>query len=206
MGWLLAKVYDDAMRKEEEACFGAWRDELLGGLKGRVIEVGAGTGVNLSRYPRSLERLVLAEPDRHMRRRLSARASVSEVSIAEVIDAPAERLPFEDGSFDAVVSTLVLCSVKDVSTALSEIRRVLRPGGELVYMEHVRADPGTGLYRWQRLLNPLWRWTNENCHLTRDTAAAIGSAGFNMDHHIRAINTGGLQITSPTIRGRAARP
>lgn len=206
MGWLLAKVYDGAMRKEEEACFGAWRGELLGDLKGRVLEVGAGTGINLSRYPRSIDRLVLSEPDRHMRRLLSARVSAGDLPSAEVIDAPAERLPFDDGSFDAVVSTLVLCSVKDLSVALGELRRVLCPGGELLYMEHVCAEPGTGLYRWQRFLNPLWRWTNENCHLTRDTAAAIESAGFKLSHHVRATNTGGLQITSPTIRGRALRP
>jgi ubiquinone/menaquinone biosynthesis C-methylase UbiE len=206
MGWFLAKVYDGAMRKEEEACLGAWRAELLASASGRVLEVGAGTGVNLSYYPAAVERLVLAEPDRHMRRRLSARADASARRSAEVIDAGAERLPFEDGAFDVVVSTLVLCSVKDVSAALDEVGRVLRPGGELIYMEHVRADPGTPLYRWQRLLNPLWRWTNENCHLTRDTGASIEAAGFKVASHARAINSGGLQITSPTIRGRAVRP
>src|SRR5215470_5795185 len=138
MPWLLSKIYDALMRGSEEACLAAWRADLLAEATGDILEIGAGTGANLPHY-RSPRRLVLAEPDRHMRRRLARRLDETGRA-AEIVDASADALPFAAGSFDGVVATLVLCSVDDQGVTLGEIRRVLRPAGRLFFLEHVAAD------------------------------------------------------------------
>lgn len=173
----------------EEACVRDWRRELLAELDGEVLELGAGTGLNLPHYPASVRRLVLTEPDRHMRARLADRVASSPpaVDAVEVVDAPADRLPFADASFDAAVSTLVLCSVPDQRDALAEIRRVLRPGGRLVFLEHVAADHRPRRHAWQRRLEPLWKRLFGGCHLTRHTLAAIETAGFTAEHRRESI-------------------
>lgn len=203
MSWLMAAIYDRFMRRTE-AHLVPWRATLLSGLSGRVLELGAGTGVNLAFYPRALDRLVLAEPDRHMRARLAARV-VRERPDAEVVDASAEALPFDDGAFDAVVSTLVLCSVRDVERALEEARRVLRPGGALLFLEHVAADERPARLRWQRRLEPIWKRLAGNCHLTRRTAEAIASAGFVLEVCERESLRQALPFTRPSVRGVARR-
>lgn len=139
MSWFVATIYDRFMAESERACLAAWRHALLGELTGSVIEIGAGTGRNLDHYPLGLERLVLAEPDRHMRSRLRALSTEHEHP-AEVIAAPAQALPVDSESFDVVVCTLVLCSVADVDATLAEARRVLKPGGRFVFIEHVAAE------------------------------------------------------------------
>jgi ubiquinone/menaquinone biosynthesis C-methylase UbiE len=199
----MAAIYDRFMRRTE-AHLVPWRAALLSGLSGRVLELGAGTGVNLPFYPRALERLVLAEPDRHMRARLAARVG-RERPGAEVVDASAEALPFDDGAFDAVVSTLVLCSVRDVERALGEARRVLRPGGALVFLEHVAADERPARLRWQRRLEPIWKRVAGNCHLTRRTAEAIAAAGFVLEACERESLREALPFTRPSVRGVARR-
>lgn len=204
MSWLMAAIYDRFMRRTE-AHLAPWRAALLSGLSGRVLELGAGTGVNLTFYPRTLERLVLAEPDRHMRARLATRVA-RERPDAEVVDASAEALPFEDGAFDAVVSTLVLCSVEDVARALAEARRVLRPGAALVFLEHVAADERPARLRWQRRLEPVWKRVARNCHLTRRTAEAIAAAGFVLEACTRESLREALPFTRPSVRGVARRP
>lgn len=204
MSWLFATLYDRFMRGAEEH-LAAWRADLLRDLSGRVLELGAGTGANLPFYPAAVERLVLAEPDRHMRARLQARAA-RERPGAEVVDAAAEALPFEDASFDAVVSTLVLCSVEDLERALAEVRRVLRPGGTLVFLEHVAADQRPDRLKWQRRLEPLWRRVAGNCHLTRRTAEAIAAAGFDVQACTRESVRKALPFVRPSVRGRAVRP
>ncbi|MCO5168149.1 MAG: class I SAM-dependent methyltransferase [Planctomycetes bacterium] len=200
---LFAALYDPFMRRTERH-LAAWRAELLSRVAGRVLEVGAGTGANLPFYPRGLERLVLAEPDPHMRARLAARVA-RERPEAVVIDAPAEALPVEDGSFDAVVSTLVLCSVADLPRALAEARRVLRPGGALVFLEHVAADDRPRRLRWQRRLEPLWRRVAGNCHLTRRTHEAIAAAGFTLEACERESLRRALPFVRPSVRGVARR-
>ena len=144
MSWLFAKVYDPVLRITEEACLARWRDDLLAPLEGSVLEIGAGTGANLGHYPLHLlradgstERLVLTDPDAHMLGRLRRRP---EAATAEIERATSDALPYPDASFDAVVSTLVLCSVPDVARTLAEIRRVLKPGGALFFLEHVAAE------------------------------------------------------------------
>jgi len=203
MSFFLAAIYDRFMAKSERAALGEWRRALLAPLAGHVLEVGAGTGVNLAHYPGSLARLVLAEPDPYMRRRLAPRARERG---AEVLDASAEELPIPDASFDAVVSTLVLCSVSDPERALAEVRRVLRPGGRLVFIEHVAAWDRPDRLRWQRRLEPFWKRIAGNCHLTRTTAEAIERAGFELLEVKRESMRKALPWVRPSVRGIAVKP
>jgi ubiquinone/menaquinone biosynthesis C-methylase UbiE len=205
MSWFMATIYDRFMRDMERACGNAWRNELVSDLRGDVLEIGAGTGRNLEHY-RELERLVLAEPDPHMRRRLGDK--VAEASVARTVDLvpwSAEHIESESGSFDAVVCTLVLCSVSDVKRSLEEIRRVLRPEGKLVFLEHVAADD-PGRLAWQRRAEPVWKLVAGNCHLCRDTARSIEEAGFRFDRITRESARKALPIVRPTIRGVAIAP
>lgn len=202
MSWLFATGYDAFMRRTEQACLGAWRHELLAGLSGSVLEIGAGTGANLVHYPASLSRLVVTEADDHMLRRLQ---SSPDAKRAQIVRASAEALPFADESFDVVVSTLVLCTVPHPTTALSEIFRVLVPGGKLVFLEHVGADLPSRA-RWQRRLEPLWSRLAEGCHVTRDTQASIAEAGFQIESLVKEDMRKALPIVKPTIRGTARRP
>ncbi len=203
MSRILAKYYDRFMSESEKHCLQGWRGELLADISGRVLEIGAGTGANLGHYPPDLEQLVVAEPDRHMRARLEALVA-ERGSPVTVSDAAADPLPFEDGAFDVVVSTLVLCSVPDLPRALAEIHRVLRPGGRLVFIEHVAAKRG-GRLHWQRLLEPLWRVFADGCHLTRPTAEAIQAAGFELESCTSESMRKALPFVRPTVRGVASR-
>lgn len=195
------------MAATEEACLRGWRAELLAGVEGDVLEVGAGTGANLAHYGPLVRRLVLAEPDRHMRARLAALVAARPPGVpVEVVDAPAERLPFADATFDAVVSTLVLCSVDDLPATLAELRRVLRPGGRLHFLEHVAATDRPGRLRWQRRLEPVWRRVAGGCRLTRTTGDAIAAAGFEVEDVTRESMRKALPVVRPTVRGRARAP
>lgn len=197
-----ARLYDRVMRGVEEAGLATWRTELFAGLAGDVLEIGAGTGRNLDHYPTTLRRLVLTEPDRHMRAQLDRRF-VTSGRVAQVVDAPAESLPFPDATFDAVVSTLVLCSVADQRASLAEIRRVLRPGGKLVFIEHVAAQGRPRRLRWQHRLEPVWRRVAGNCHLTRQTEQELLAAGFRLESCERASMRKAPPVVRPVIRGIA---
>lgn len=169
---VFAAVYDPMMRSAERGELGRLRDEVVGPARGAVLEIGAGTGLNLPRYS-EVERLVATEPEEPMRRRLLGRAGAAPRPV-EVVAAPAEVLPFDDGEFDTVVSTLVLCSVDDPAAALREVRRVLRPGGRFRFLEH---GGGTGSRaEWQRRLDGVWAAVNAGCHLTRNVADLLVSA------------------------------
>ena len=174
---VFAAAYDPMTRSLERAILGERRARLLADLDGQVLDVGAGTGANLP-YLRRASRVVMAEPDAAMRRRLATRLAQAVVPV-EVSSDPAERLRYADASFDAVVFTLVLCSVTSPDRALAEARRVLRPSGRLIILEHVR---GTGtLARWQDRLTPLWSLLNAGCQLGRDTPGAVERAGFTFE-------------------------
>lgn len=194
---VFARVYDVALGPVERRGLSRWRAELLTPLSGRVLEVGAGTGLNLAHYPPGVE-LVLVEPSAEMRAELQKRTS------SEVIDARAENLPFPDGAFDAVVVGLVLCSVDDPALALAELRRVLRPGGQLVFVEHVRGRTA-GLAFVQRLVQPVWGICGRGCRLTRDTEADMVRAGFTFTWIDRSDLPGALSLVAPAIHGRAVR-
>jgi ubiquinone/menaquinone biosynthesis C-methylase UbiE len=209
MSWLMAALYDRGLRSTEEACLHAWRAEVLGGLTGEVLEVGAGTGLNLPHYPDAVERLVLSEPDRHMRAKLVEKLRGNGEGGGcriEISDTSLESLPMEDASFDAVVGTLMLCSVRDLDAALAEAFRVLRPGGRLAFLEHVAAEDRPGRLRWQRRIEPVWKRISGNCHLTRRTEDAIRAAGFDIEWIRRESMRKSIPVVRPTIRGVARKP
>lgn len=154
-----------------------YRQRALAGLAGSVIEVGAGNGLNFPHYPPEVTRVLAVEPAPYLRGIASQNAGRARVGI-EVKDGVAERLPAADGAFDAAVVTLVLCSVADPRAALQEVHRVLRPGGQLRFIEHVRADT-PGLRRVQRVLDAtVWPPLGGGCHVSRDALGAIAGAGF----------------------------
>jgi ubiquinone/menaquinone biosynthesis C-methylase UbiE len=174
---IFAAVYDRLNAAADEGWQGELRSRLLSGARGEVLEIGGGTGANLPHY-QVADRVVVTEPDPFMRKKLRPKLPQARVPV-EVSDAGAEELPFADDSFDTVVSTLVLCSVDDPRKALAEIRRVLRPGGKLFFMEHVRGEGSVA--RWQDRLQPLWSKLFAGCHPNRDTVAAIQAAGFRLE-------------------------
>jgi ubiquinone/menaquinone biosynthesis C-methylase UbiE len=204
MSRLFAALYDPFMRSAERACLAEWRAELLQDAAGNVLEVGAGTGANLPFYAPPVGRLILTEPDADMLARLRRRIGLARVPV-EALVASVEALPFADASFDTVVSTLVLCSVHDVAGALEEMRRVLRPGGRLLFLEHVAADDRPGRLAWQRRLEPFWTHVSGNCHLTRRTGESIRAAGFVVEREARESMRKALPIVRPSIRGVARR-
>ena len=172
---IFAAMYDPMSRGTEEAGLRDLRRGLLAEAGGSVLEIGAGTGANLAHYDDKVESLVFTEPEPAMLRRLQKKAR-EEAPLAKILRAPAEDLPFEDDSFDTVVSTLVLCGVDDQARALREIRRVLRPGGRFLFLEHVRSDD-PALARFQDRMN----WLNRivvDCDCNRPTLSTIKATNF----------------------------
>ncbi|MCB9744152.1 MAG: class I SAM-dependent methyltransferase [Alphaproteobacteria bacterium] len=203
MNRLVSWIYDPIMAATEAGGLRAWRAELLSQARGAVLEIGAGTGANLPLYGDQVERLVLCEPSPGMHAQLAARLGDRE---AELLAAPAEALPLPDASVDTVVSTLVLCSVADLEASLAEIKRVLRPGGRLLFIEHVAAQDRPGRLAWQRRLEPAWRCVAGNCHLTRRTGEAIAAAGLVPETLIRESLRKTPPFVRPSVRGVAVKP
>jgi len=200
---IFAATYDRMSRKSEEAGLRAFRQSLLADATGRVLEIGAGTGANLPHYGGSIESLVVTEPEVPMLRRLQ-RTAREHLPLAQVLRAPAEDLPFEDDSFDTVVSTLVLCGVDDQPRALREARRVLRPGGRLLFLEHVRSDD-PGLARFQDRIN----WLNRlvaGCDCNRPTLATIEAAGFGVSQLEHTTLPKAPKFVRPLVIGVATSP
>lgn len=167
---VFAALYDQIGKGSEDAGMRDKRHRLLAHAAGTTIEIGAGTGLNLAHYPDAVTRLVLTEPDRHMRLRLQQRVD-SAARTAEIVDAPVERLPFQDATFDTAVVTFVLCSVPDQQAALAETSRVLRRDGHLLFLEHVRSADAK-VAKTQDRVAPLYRFL-AGCNPNRDTLAAI---------------------------------
>jgi ubiquinone/menaquinone biosynthesis C-methylase UbiE len=203
-GRAFAALYDRSLRATEEAGLRRMRGELLAGAGGRTVELGAGTGVNLDLYPDAVGDLTLVEPDPHMARRLRAKLAESE-STATVVEALAERLPFEDAGFDTAVATLVLCTAPDPAAALAEAARVLKPGGRLLFIEHVRSGE-PGLARWQDRLEKPWRFLGDGCHCNRDTVATIAASRFEVREIQRDRLPKAPPIVTPLVRGSAVLP
>jgi ubiquinone/menaquinone biosynthesis C-methylase UbiE len=195
------------MSRHEPATIRQHRDELLAGLSGRVIEVGAGAGTNFAHYPSTVEEVVAVEPEPYLRARAQAAAAVSEIRIT-VLDGVADRLPVDDASFDAAVACLVLCTVPDQQDALAELRRVLRPGGELRFYEHVLADRGDVALAQRAVDRVFWPRAFGGCHTARDTPSAIAAAGFEVLEQ-RRMWVNPVPIAFPVAAhaiGRARRP
>lgn len=203
---IFARLYDRAVAPMEEAGLRRWRADLLAGLSGTVVELGAGTGANLGLYPPTVERLVLTEPVPAMLRVLRSRLDeVAEGIDVEVHRASASSLPLADGEADVVVSTLVLCTVPHPGAVLAEARRVLRPGGRLVFLEHVAAEDRPRRLRWQHRLDPVWPHVAGGCRLTRRTEATIGDAGFTLEEVTRESARKAMPVIRTMVRGHALR-
>ena len=200
---LFALTYDRQIAGTEKAGLRAMRQRLLAAAAGDVLEIGGGTGANLACYGPEVESLTVTEPEPAMVRRLDRRAR-KQAPLARVLRAPAEDLPFEDGSFDVAVSTLVLCGVSDQPRALRQLRRVLRPGGQLLFIEHVRSgDPR--LARRQDRLN----WLNQLvvcCDCNRPTLTTIQAAGFTVTKAEHTTLPKAPSFVSPLVVGAATTP
>jgi ubiquinone/menaquinone biosynthesis C-methylase UbiE len=175
-GHVFAAMYDRMLGKTERAGLGEHRRALLAEATGDVLEIGGGTGANLQYYGDTVRSLTIVEPEKPMLRRLEQHIEQSGRQ-AKALRAPAEDLPFNDASFDAIVSTLVLCTVDDVPRALRELCRVLRPGGKLLFIEHVRSDDEK-LARTQDRMLPINVRIGHGCHPNRRTLDSIRDAGF----------------------------
>lgn len=202
---IFARMYALISRKMEKKGVAEHRDEMLAGLEGRVVEVGAGNGLNFGHYPATVTEVVAVEPEPYLRSRAEEAARQARVPVT-IVDGVAERLPADDGSFDAAVASLVLCSVPDQSRALAEIARVLRRGGELRFYEHVVANDNPRMASVQRWLDDrnIWPRMAGGCHAARDTAAAIEHAGFTIERCRRFPFAAG-PVAVPHIIGVARR-
>jgi SAM-dependent methyltransferase len=197
-----AALYDPFLWVGERTGVRTIREDLLGLARGRTLEIGGGTGLNLRHYPDGVDELIVVEPDAAMRSRLETKLRRSGRR-ARLVDAPAERLPFDDGTVDTVVSTFVLCTVDAPDLALREIARVLRPDGQLLFIEHVRSDSPT-LASWQDRLAKPWSRFARGCRCNRATTELIVAAGgLELEQLDHACWHGMPPIVRPLITGRA---
>lgn len=177
---IFAAVYDRLFKSLEKGGLADKRRELLSRASGATLELGAGTGHNLQYYPQTVERLVLAEPDPHMAKRLRTQVEESDRPGVEVVEAGAESMPFGDDEFDTVIATLVFCTIPDPGAALDEVARVLKPAGRMLFMEHVRADSPRRA-RWQDRLNPAQNFFFGGCNLNRPTGETLHASPLEVD-------------------------
>lgn len=177
---VFARVYERFSVREERHGQAEHRERLLAGLTGRVVEVGAGNGLNFAHYPEGVTEVVAVEPEPYLRERATERAASAQVAV-RVVDGTADALPLADGEADAVVTSLVLCSVPDQASALAEARRVLRPGGELRFYEHVVSHKPAKAAFQRVFTKTVWKRISGGCHMDRDTGRAIADAGFEIE-------------------------
>jgi ubiquinone/menaquinone biosynthesis C-methylase UbiE len=194
--WLLHSGSDRYNKQVHER-----KKRLFSGLRGQILEIGPGTGANLEYYPADVS-LIGLEPNPYMQRYLKEKARTLGISM-EVVTGTAEEIPLPDESVDAVVSTLVLCSVQDLFRSLAEIKRVLKQKGQFVFMEHVAAGKNTRLRNVQRWIKPVWKYMADGCHPDRETWKAVDNAGFDHVHidHFRLP----LPVVGPHIMGTAVK-
>lgn len=204
---LFARIYPWLSERMEDRGMAEKRIALLDGLEGRILEVGVGNGLNLRHYPANVTEVVAVEPEPRLRE-LARKAAADAPVPVEVVAGVARKLPAEDAAFDAVVTSLVLCSVEDQAPALAEVRRVLRPGGELRFFEHVRAlSHGLGIVQRAVDASRLWALAGGGCHLARATGQAIADAGFRIERveRFRFPETTVPFPSAPHVLGRARR-
>ena len=176
-----ARTYARLSARAEQEGQADHRREMLAGLSGRVVEVGAGHGLNFAHYPSGVEEVVALEPERYLRE-LAEKAAADAPVPVRVVDGMADELPLEDASADAGIASLVLCSVPDQGTALAELHRVTRPGGELRFYEHVISHkPRLAAFQRAAERSGVWPFVGGGCHPARETAAAIAAAGFEIE-------------------------
>ncbi|MGI9557357.1 MAG: class I SAM-dependent methyltransferase [Solirubrobacterales bacterium] len=203
-GRLFARLYDKILSDSEKAGLANKRADLLAQAQGRTLELGAGTGLNVAHYTDAVTGLTLTEPYPPMADQLRDRVTASDRD-ATVVEAPAEALPFEDASFDTVVFTLVLCTTPDPAVALAEAERVLRPGGRVLFLEHVRSAEEK-LARWQDRLHRPWQFIGHGCHCNRETLKTIEASGLDLVEVRSDKLPKSPPIVRPLIVGAAERP
>ena len=203
---VFARIYERISVKGEAKGEAALRDEMLEGASGRVIEVGAGNGLNFGHYPVTVSEVVAVEPEPYLRLRSEAAARSAPIPV-RVVDGVASSLPAEDGAFDVGVASLVLCSVADQPRALGELWRVIRPGGELRFFEHIRSGK-PGFARFQQAVDVVWPRVAGGCHTDRDTVRAIEAAGFVVERaRYFSFRAGVMELpVAPKVIGLARRP
>lgn len=206
MSFLAAYIYDKVMAETEAACLQQWRKSLLASVSGNVLEIGSGTGANLPFYMLDNVTLTLCEPESVMRKQLVEKIDAGKLKNIIVSTDGAEVIGVESNSMDYVVSTLVCCSVKDLNVSLLEVKRILKPGGKFIFLEHVAAPTGTSRRKWQNIINPIWKKIAGNCHLNRDTQKAIVNAGFHIEDISEESMRKAMPLVRPTIRGVAIKP
>lgn len=199
----MAKFYDSFMRRCEIKSLGSWRSELLSKVSGDVLEIGAGTGANLQYYPDTLKTLTLSEPNADMREKLNQCIKSTSKTHIKISADSAEKLNMKDESFDCIVSTLVLCSVNDENICLAEIKRLLRPGGAFYFLEHVSAKHNPKIMKWQRRIEPFWKFTFGNCHLTKDTESTINKSGLLFEELDEVVMRSAPSVIKSVIKGIA---
>lgn len=196
--WFMARFGHKADRY-----LASYKSELFADVSGTVLEIGPGVGANLRYFAAKRVRWIGVEPNRYMNRHLAEEARRVGLRI-EVLCGTAEDLPVKAGSIDYAISTLVLCSVVDQRRALSELERVLKPGGKLVFIEHVAAPPGTWLRGIQSVVKPLWRRMGDGCNPDRDTRASIERSGLAVGRFVEF--EAPLPVVRPHIAGYAMKP
>ena len=206
MSFLSAFFYDNFMKATEDACLKDWRKDLLKNVTGKVLEIGAGTGSSIDLYPDSptLE-VAFAEPDINMRAQLEEKIKLRNNDRFSVLSCSSENINSADEVFDFVFASLVLCSVHDIEASLKEIKRVLKPNGSLVFLEHVAAEHNTSRRKWQNRLNPFWQKIAGNCHLNRQTENHIKNADFIIKEIKHESMRKAMPLVRPTIRGIATK-
>lgn len=192
---LFARLYARVLARNEPPEMRDHRIALLAGLRGRVLEVGAGAGINFEHYPVGVTEVVAVEPEPYLRKQARAAVAAAPVPVT-VVDGVADALPAQDGSFDAAVACLVLCSVPDQSRALAELRRVLRPDGELRFFEHVRAHAPRAAALQRTVDRLFWPRAFGGCHTARETPEAIERAGFAIEAQ-RRLRSASLKVPPP---------
>jgi len=204
-----AALFDRIMAPAERSFMKEARQYVAGQAQGRVLEIGCGTGANFAYYTDAVAEVIATDPDPYMldraRKKLSAATATRPIEIHE---APAEELPFEDASFDTVVDTINMCTIGDLAEALAEMKRVLRPSGQLRFYEHVRYEHPAGALA-QDIITPVWKWFGAGCHPNRDVAASIRNAGFeivDLEHLTPVPPLPPMLFTRPHIMGFAIRP
>ena len=197
--------YGCMMRLIDERGLRETRREVLSEAHGRVLDIGTGTGSNLPLYPAAVEELVLSEPDAHMLSVLRRKVSEMGGRAIELVQAPAETLPFDDASFDCVTCTMVMCTMPDPRAGIDEIARVLKPGGKLLFLEHVRSEDPRIARTQDRLERP-WRFIADGCHCNRDSLATIEASPLTVQHFKRGRMPMAPRFIKPLVFGSAVLP
>jgi ubiquinone/menaquinone biosynthesis C-methylase UbiE len=195
--WIIDKVMANKVLAAE-------RQRVLSEVRGNILEIGFGTGLNLPHYPQSVDHLTVLDPNAGMHKRAAARLAAARFKVTSIRLAAEARLPIDDGQFDTIVSTWTMCSIPRLDQALVELNRVLKPGGRLLFIEH-GLSPDTKIARWQNRLNPINKRIGDGCNLNRNFAAIVGASPLTLEHCDQYYLPKSPRIAAWTYRGVATK-